>query len=137
NLYDLILVDQSYSESTFAYELSNYPEKVTKASLNLNNKIEGTAKKLDINITRGNIMTSDVFYAEEEQLKRVPSQYNCLATEMEAFALFHVANVLNKEAACLLSVVNSFTKNETTTAYEREQKLITMIELALKSVCQD
>ncbi|MDD3821564.1 MAG: purine-nucleoside phosphorylase [Bacilli bacterium] len=134
NLYDLILVDQSYSESTFAYELSNYPEKVTKASLNLNNKIEESAKKLDINITRGNIMSSDVFYTDLKPGEIVPPQYNYLAVEMEAFALFHIANVLNKEAACLLSVVDIIATGEKISALERERSLGQAIKLALETV---
>ena len=52
---------------------------------------------------------------------------------MEAFALFHNAKVLGKEAACLLSVTDSFLYKEQLDANERQKALNDMIVLALES----
>ena len=40
-------------------------------------------------------------------LERVPDNFNPVAAEMEAFALFYNAKLLNKKASCLMSVVDS------------------------------
>ena len=39
--------------------------------------------------------------------KELYEKHGCIAAEMESLALFHIANVLNKKAACLMSIVDS------------------------------
>ena len=53
---------------------------------------------------------------------------------METFALFHNAEVLNKQAACLLTISDSFVSEEKATADERQNSFRKMIELALESI---
>ena len=66
-------------------------------------------------------------------LARVPENFNPVSAEMEAFALFYVAKMLNKNASCLMSVVDSkFIKN-VATPEERQSGLNNMITLALES----
>ena len=50
---------------------------------------------------------------------------------MESFALFHNAEVLGKNAACLLTVSDSLVTKEKTTSEEREKRFTEMIEIAL------
>ena len=52
---------------------------------------------------------------------------------MESFALFHNAKILNKQAACILSVSNSFVKPDELDSIQRQNSLNTMISLALES----
>ena len=52
---------------------------------------------------------------------------------MESFALFYTANYLNREAACLLTVVDSHAKKQKVSSEEREKSLNDMIILALES----
>ena len=52
---------------------------------------------------------------------------------MEAFALFYVAKILNKRAACIMSVVDSKYIKDVATPEERQTGLNTMIKLALDS----
>ena len=70
---------------------------------------------------------------ENNYEKRVKN-YETLGVEMESFALFHNARVLNKSAACILTVSDSFLKSEELTPKEREQGLNKMIELALDTI---
>ncbi len=54
---------------------------------------------------------------------------------MEAFGLFHIADLLGKEAACLASVSDSkFEENSDLTSEERQNTLDQMIYLALESI---
>ncbi len=68
-----------------------------------------------------------------EFLSRVPNNFNPLSAEMEAFALFYNAKILNKKAACLMSVVDSKFIKDIATTEERQSGLNTMIKLALDS----
>ena len=52
---------------------------------------------------------------------------------MEAFALFYIANYLGKNASCLLTVVDSYYKNQESTSEQREKSLNDMIKLALET----
>ena len=53
---------------------------------------------------------------------------------MEAFGLFYIANKLNKNAACLMTVVDSKYDSGTLTIEDREKSLDDMIILALESI---
>mgnify|MGYP001286504146 CR=1 FL=1 len=50
---------------------------------------------------------------------------------MESFALFANANHLNKKAACLLTISDSFVTQEVTSADERQNAFTKMMEIAL------
>ena len=57
-----------------------------------------------------------------------------MCVEMESFALFHNAKLLNKKAACILTISDSLVTHEETTSEERQKSFNQMIELALKSL---
>ena len=50
---------------------------------------------------------------------------------MESFALFHNANALNKQAACILTVSDSLVTKQATTSIERERAFNEMMQIAL------
>jgi len=136
NLLDIILVDKSYTESNFSYELNNEKVNVVSSSKELNSILLDSAKKLDINLVEGNVMSTDCFdwYVKDINvlLDRLPK--DLIAAEMESFALFYLANMFNKEASCLLTVVDSHYKKEELSAEERESKLDKMSLVALESI---
>ncbi len=134
NLYDIILAKSAYSKSSFAKLQNGYELDTIDASEILNNKILNSASKQNINITIGQIHSSDVFYTELPVFKTMYSDHKCLAVEMESYALFHNAKVLNKNAACILTVSDSFITKEETTPTERENSFTTMMKLALESI---
>ena len=53
---------------------------------------------------------------------------------METFALFYIAKLLKKDAACILTVVDSPYRKEVVSAKARQTSMNKMIELALKSI---
>lgn len=131
-VFDLVLVDNAFSESTYALVQNGYDKNIIKSSSYLNSYILETAKNLNKNITLANIHSSDVFYKENDNFKDLLKQ-SYLACEMESFALFHNANVLNKKAACILTISNNIETNVETTSEQREKSLNDMILLALES----
>lgn len=137
-MFDIILAEQVYNEGNFALTLNNDRCHLISASKDLNNKIKETAQANNINLYVGDTVCTEVFdlYMTdiEEFLKRIPSGLNIVAAEMEAFALFYIAKMFNKEAACLMTVVDSKYIKQVVTPEERETHLKTMIELSLKSI---
>ncbi len=133
-IFDVLLTTESYSDSSFAKVQSNVTDEVMYPSVSLNQKIKETAKTLSIPLKEGKIYSSDVFYLEHHDYQKMFSVNHCLATEMESFALFHIAHRLQKQAGCLLTISNHFVTGEETTSKEREQSLHTMIKLALESI---
>ena len=137
NLFDTILVEKSYTEGNFAYALNSQNEHISEADLKTNELIEKTAKKLNINYVKGNTLCSECFdyYIKDinKLLNRLPKDLTIIAAEMEAFALFYTAKYLNKNASCLLTVVDSHYKNLEISSEEREKSLNDMIKLALES----
>jgi purine-nucleoside phosphorylase len=133
-LFDVILVESSYSDSSYAYVQNGNTDKVIFSSVPLNNHIEEIAKKEGIKIVKGNIYSTDVFYKKQVDYKNIIDNYKCLGVEMESFALFHNAKVLGRDAACILTVSDSLVTNEVTSSEEREKSFTAMIELALKTL---
>ena len=134
---DIVLAESSYSPSSFAYQWGKVVDNNIESDKDINNNIINTAKKLNINIKNGSILTADVFtvYANVDHiLNNVPKHITLLANEMEAFGLFHVANLTNKKASCLVSIVDSPFESIMLTPEEKEKKLNDMITLALESI---
>jgi purine-nucleoside phosphorylase len=52
---------------------------------------------------------------------------------MESFGLFHNARILGKQAACLLTISDSFTDKEELSAEARQTSFRTMMTLALET----
>ena len=136
-LFDIILSENVFSESNYALTLNNEICHIASASNELNSIIEKTALENNISLTKGNSVCTDcfdVYMTDVNQfLGRVPDGFNPVSAEMEAFALFYVAKLLNKKAACLMSVVDSKYIKEIATPEERQTGLNNMIKLALDS----
>lgn len=136
-LFDIILSEASYTEGSYALTLNNDNCHLVHSDNGLNKIISDTAKELNIDIIKGNTICSDSFDGYmtdvDKFLERVPKGINPIGAEMEAFALFYNAKLLNKKAACLMSIVDSKYIDKVATAEERETGLNNMIKLALES----
>ena len=102
-----------------------------------NQTLRAAAKKLNIPMQEGAIHSSDVFYrqpsdASPKYWEKLRDERGCLAVEMESFALFHNANVTGKQAACLLTISDSFVSPEITSAEERQKCFTNMMKIALE-----
>ena len=132
-LKDIVLVDNSITNSNYGKYLCNYPNITINGDMELNNIILNTSKELGLNIYNGNIYSSDVFYEQNNDFKDKVAKYNVLGVEMESFALFTNAKLLNKKAATLLMVSDSFIYPDKLSSLEREQGLDNLITLALET----
>ncbi len=135
NVFDVVLATAAYSESSFAKTMNGCEDNTIKPADALNTALRESAKRRGVPLHEGVLHSSDVFY----QVPRPGKPYwqtlceerGCVAVEMESFALFHNAATLGKQAACLVSISDSFISGTVTTAEQREKGFSQMIEIAL------
>lgn len=130
---DLLVVTEAYSESSYAKEHNDYQNNIIEANFELINAIEKTASNISKKIKKGRVHSEDSFYKERSVFEKMASEKKCLAVEMESFSLFYNAKILNKKAACILTISNSLVTDIETTSEEREKGLDDMIILALET----
>ena len=133
NLYDIINAERAYSESTYAKTAFNFTTDHFYHQGKAYAVINETANDLKIPVLTGPIHSGDAFYTTGKGLPEIATKNNLLAAEMEAFALFANAKLLNKTAACLLTVSDNIVTRQMISPEERERSLNTMIKLALES----
>lgn len=133
NLYEVLLVENSYSVSNYLQELTGEEDHVLPSNIELNKKLENAANRLGVNIHHGNVFCTDVFYNQVD-IPNLRDNYNCYATEMETFALFSNARKLNKKASAILTVSDNLITKEVTTSEERQNSFNKMVEIALESI---
>lgn len=136
-LFDIILSENVFSESNYALTFNNDDCHIIESNKALNSIIQQTATETNCKLFVGNTVCSDCFdvYMTDVNkfLSRVPAGFNPISAEMEAFALFYNAKLLNKKASCLMSVVDSKFITDIATPEERQTGLNNMIKLALES----
>jgi purine-nucleoside phosphorylase len=136
-LFDVVLAESAWSESSYARTMSGVGDSVMYPSPNLNEKLKASAKNQGLPLKEGKIHSTDVFYCEPWQGENPPywqairEKHGCVAVEMESFALFHNAKQLGKNAACVLTISDSFVTSKVTTVEERESGFTNMIKVAL------
>lgn len=134
HLFDLINAERAFSESTYARCAFNFEEDNFEQQGKAFDIISETAKLLDMPLLSGNIHSGDPFYRRDHEIPKIAKENNCLAAEMEAFALFANAKFFKKTAATLLTVSDIIPDRKMITAEEREKSLEQMTRLALEAV---
>ncbi|MGL5268365.1 MAG: purine-nucleoside phosphorylase [Spiroplasma sp.] len=134
HIYDVINVSAAYSESTYAKYASDFYQDTIKSTETVKNLINKVAEENNILIKTGLIHSTDIFYrANGDEWKTNSKIQQCLAVEMEAFALFSNAIYLKKDAACLLTISDSFVSKQALSADARQSSFEKMMFLALEA----
>lgn len=131
NIKDILLVENSYSTSSYKVEGTN--SNLIPSNNELNNIIVNTSKKLNINLKQGNVYSSESFYELDLNIEELINKYNIKCVEMETYSLFTNSIYFNKKASALLTISDSFITKEALSSKEREEGFNKMIELALES----
>ena len=135
-LFDVVLAAAAYSESSYAKTQNGFTGDVTLPSPALCEALRQSAARLGIPLIEGTVHSSDVFYrdAAPDYWEKLRDEKGCLAVEMESFALFHNAAATGKNAACLLTISDSFVSHEETTPEQRQTSFTRMMEVVLGTV---
>ena len=132
DLLDVALADFAYSDSSYAKVMSGIEDHVIYPSKALNDKILDVAKQIGTECKLCHVYSSDVFYSPES-FENISKRTDCQCVEMESFALFHNANVLGKNAACLLTISDSFVSKKELSSEDRQNGFKQMMEVALEA----
>lgn len=101
-----------------------------------------TAKEKGLSVKVGNLLSTDVFYADEEglapadQAAKIWGKMGVLAVEMEAAALYMNAARAGKRALAICTVSDHLVTGESLPAEARETSFTDMITLALETACR-
>lgn len=135
---DVILASGACTNSNFAHNYRLPGTFAPIASFELLKAAAEIAEKMEISYHVGNVLSSDTFYNDEEDLTASEtslakwSKMGVLGVEMEAAALYMTAARLGKNALAICTVSDSLITGEATTADERQNSFTRMMELALK-----
>jgi purine-nucleoside phosphorylase, family 1 (deoD) len=133
DLYQVVVVESAYSESTFALTQAGELQNILYANADLTEQLKGIASELSIPVRVGRTHSSDVFYRENYLgYEYIRDEFGCDCVEMESFALFHNASQLGKKAACLLTISDNLVTHELTSSEERQSAFSEMMKIALE-----
>jgi len=100
------------------------------ASFHLLEMAYNEANKAGVFCNVGPVVTSDVFYDDENRWK-MWADYGVLAVEMESAALYTIAAKYGVEALSILTISDNVVTKEATSSKEREKSFLDMMTLSL------
>lgn len=136
--------DSSLSRQVFGGAIAYAPI----ADYELLSRAVANAKKLNLPVKVGNIITVDRFYNDygdpngifgdgKRSLNEKLVQYGILAVEMETAALYVLAAGAGAQALAIFTVSDHLVTHEDTTPEERETSFNDMIKIALETAIED
>jgi len=131
-LGDVVLVDKAFSTTYFDNELGGENVDYVSATIRLNKVISNVAKELGYPLNEVTAHTSEVF-TEVINFDELVGRRGCSVVEMEAFALFYLANKYKRNAATLLTVSDELVDLKVMSSEERELGMQKMVNLVLES----
>ena len=105
------------------------------ADFSLLEKAVGNARKLNLPVKVGNIISVDRFYDEEIDNEKL-TKYGILGVEMEAAALYTIAAEFHVQALAIFTVSDHLLTGEGCTAEERQTTFNDMIRIALETAIE-
>lgn len=134
NIGDLVIVNEAYSESTYAKLIGITSENIIPCpSPEINEIILNTSFEINKRVIVGRVHSSDVFY-KNTPVYEVQKITGACCVEMESFGLFANAKLLGKQAATVLTCSDSLVTGESMEPIKRQTSFKDMIELTLESI---
>lgn len=138
-LLDIVIAMGACTDSNFVHQYHLPGNFSAVCDYSLLQNCTKAADALGIQYSVGNILSSDIFYNDEENLPdnfkslEAYKKMGVLAVEMEAAGLYMTAARSGKKALTLCTVSNSLITGESTSSEDRRIKLTQMIEIALNT----
>ncbi|NLJ30577.1 MAG: purine-nucleoside phosphorylase [Clostridiales bacterium] len=128
---DLIVAMGACTDSNYAAQYGLPGTFAPIASYGLLERAVKAAESLNVKTVVGNVVSSDVFYSDNQDALASWKKMGVLAVEMEAAALYMNAARAGKNALCLLTVSDCPFTGEALSAQERQTGFTQMMEVAL------
>jgi len=97
-------------------------------------KAANYARKNNIGIKAGNVLSSDEFYEDDPEAYKKWADFGVLCVEMETAGLYTIAAKHKVNALSILTISDSLVTGEHLSSAERETSFSKMVEIALASV---
>lgn len=131
-LRDLVIGMGACTDSNYAAQFRMPGTLAPIADFGLLRKAVESAERLGYDYKVGNVLSSDVFYNDDETVNERCASMGVLAVEMESVALYLNAIRARKHALCLLTVSDLPLSGEGLPAEDRQTSFTQMMEVALE-----
>ncbi len=131
-LRDLVIGMGACTDSNYAAQFRMPGALAPIADFGLLRKAVESAERLGYDYKVGNVLSSDVFYNDDETVNERWASMGVLAVEMESVALYLNAIRARKHALCLLTVSDLPLSGEGLPAEDRQTSFTQMMEVALE-----
>ena len=132
NLMDVVIGMGACTDSNYASQYDLPGTFAPIADYELLEKAVNIARKQGTSVKVGNILSSDIFYNDDNRVNGKWMKMGVLAVEMEAAALYMNAARAGKKALCMLTISDHLFKGESLSAEERQTGFHKMMEIALE-----
>lgn len=129
---DVILAMSACTDSSINKLRFNGMDFAPTANFELLKKAYDYGIEKSLNMKAGSVLTSDIFYQDEQDAWKRWARFGVLAIEMETAALYTLASKFGVKALSILTVSDSIVTGEETSAKERQETFTKMIEVALE-----
>lgn len=104
NISDIVIATSAHSSHAIFSQKFNGANFSAVADLKLSYKLYEKAIEKKFPAHFGSILTSETFYEDDISLIEKFTDYNTIAVEMEAYALFGIAAKYNLKSACIVTI---------------------------------
>lgn len=136
---DIVIGMGACTNSNFAHQYHLTGSFAPICSYNILKNCTKTAEDMNLSFHVGNLLSSDTFYNDEENLPQalrsseVYGKMGVMAVEMEAAALYMNAARLSKNALAICTISDHILTGESLDAQQRQNSFTQMMELSLKT----
>ena len=130
-LMDIVAAIGTCTDSNYASQYGLPGTFAPTADFGLLKITDRIAQEKNLSLKVGNIVSSDIFYNEDNSVNDRWKKMNVLAVDMEAAALYMNAARCGKKALCLLTISDHLYRHESLTAMQRQNSFQEMMTLAL------
>ena len=130
-LKDICIAMGACTDSNYASQYGLAGTYAPIADFTLLEKTVNAARNLNLNVDVGNVLSSDIFYNDDNSVNDGWRKMGVLAVEMEAAALYMNAARLKKKALCMVTISDHLYRKEALSAEERQTGFNDMIKAAL------
>lgn len=131
-LYDIVVAMGACTDSNYGSQFQLAGTFAPIASYKLLQKAVDTAKTKGIEVKVGNVVSSDVFYSDNQNVVEGWRKMGVLAVEMETAGLYMNAARAGVNALTMLTISDILGSDEACTAEERQFAFTKMMEIALE-----
>lgn len=134
HLRDIVLAMGVSTDSNYGNQFQLPGVFAPIADFNLLEKAVQIAREKQLAFHVGNVLSTDVFYSDNDKANELWKKMNILGVEMESAALYMNAARAGKKALSILTVSDHVFTKEALSADEREKSFTDMMDLALSVV---